>query len=158
MRKLKMLTGIMLLLAATLTTKAQPGKPEREEKIEKYKIAFITERLDLTVEEAQKFWPVYNQFNNEMKELRKFRKPGADFKEELKNMSDADVEKMVDTEMSNRQKEIDLVKKYHAQFKSVLPIKKVAMLYRLEREFQKELLDKLRDRKKDGDGPPPRRR
>lgn len=158
MRKLKMLTVILFLLSATLSTNAQPGKPEREEKIEKFKIAFITERLDLTVEEAQKFWPVYNQFNNEMKELRKFRKPGADFKEELKNMSDADVEKMIDTEMANRQKEIDLVKKYNAQFKSVLPIKKVAMLYRLEREFQRELLDKLRDRKNDGDGPPPRRR
>lgn len=105
MRKLKMLTVIMFLLSATLSTNAQPGKPEREEKIEKFKIAFITERLDLTVEEAQKFWPVYNQFNNEMKELRKFRKPGADFKEELKNMSDADVEKMIDTEMANRQKE-----------------------------------------------------
>ncbi|QQR95672.1 MAG: hypothetical protein IPJ93_02755 [Bacteroidota bacterium] len=62
-------------------------------------------------------------------------------------MSDKEVEKVVDDEIVFRQSELDIIKKYHAQFKQVLPIKKVARLYQAEEDFKKELLRQLKDRR-----------
>jgi Spy/CpxP family protein refolding chaperone len=57
---------------------AQKGKAElqgeKKENIEAMKIAFITNKLELSPEEAQKFWPVYNQYNEKLKDLRKKRR------------------------------------------------------------------------------------
>ena len=50
--------------------KAQDGDKTRAEKIEALKIAFITQKLQLTTDEAQKFWPVYNQYENEIRSLQ----------------------------------------------------------------------------------------
>jgi hypothetical protein len=64
-------------------------------------------------------------------------------------MPDKDVEKAVDTELGFRQNELDLLKKYHGQFKQVLPIKKVAKLYRAEEDFKRELLDRIKENRTD---------
>jgi hypothetical protein len=62
-------------------------------------------------------------------------------------MNEKDAEKIVDGEIVFRQQELDVLKKYHAQFKLILPIKKVAKLYRAEEDFKRELLDRIRDRR-----------
>ncbi|MBL7888073.1 MAG: hypothetical protein JNL24_00890 [Bacteroidia bacterium] len=111
------------------------------------KIAFITQKLDLTPEEAQQFWPVYNQYHDKLQELRKKRK--AEFKEHkdnFDNWSDKEIEQLVDSEIAFKQKEIDLQKEYHAKYKAVLPIKKVAKLYHAEEQFKRVLLEKLKDK------------
>ncbi len=129
---------------------AQPGqkKMDRRNKAEAMKIGFITNKLSLTQDEAKKFWPVYNQFQDELSTLRQKRKGdrrGA--RQDFDQLSDKEVEKVVDDEILFRQNELDILKKYHAQFKQVLPIKKVAMLYQAEEDFKKELLRQLKDRR-----------
>ncbi|MBN8696377.1 MAG: hypothetical protein J0L87_07595 [Bacteroidetes bacterium] len=156
---LKQVFLIVLLTISTLSI-AQPhggmGTPppnkkgnhaEKKQNIEAMKIAFITQKLDLTPEEAQQFWPVYNQYNDKLQELRKKRK--AEFKENKDNfetLSDKEVEQIVDSEITFKQKEIDLQKEYHAKYKAVLPIKKVAKLYHAEEQFKRVLLEKLKDK------------
>ena len=137
----------MVALAQPTSRPVSPQKTEKREEIESYRIAFLTQKLSLTPEEAQRFWPVFNQFTAEMKALKANRVSNRDMKNDIQNQSDKDVEKMVDGEIATRQQELDVVKKYHTQFKQVLPIKKVAILYRAENEFKKELLDKIRERK-----------
>lgn len=129
---------------------------ERHENIETMKIGFITKKLDLTPEEAQKFWPVYNQYSDKIGELRKKRRQdNRDTKQKFDEMSDKEVEAAVDNEMIFRQKELDVQKEYHSKFKSVLPMKKVAKLYAAEEQFKMELLNKLKER--DHKQPPPPR-
>ena len=137
----------MVALAQPASRPVSPQKTEKREEIESYRIAFLTQKLSLTPEEAQRFWPVFNQFTAEMKAVKANRVSNRDMKNDIQNQSDKDVEKMVDGEIATRQQELDVVKKYHTQFKQVLPIKKVAILYRAENEFKKELLDKIRERK-----------
>ena len=137
----------MVALAQPTSRPVSPQKTEKREEIESYRIAFLTQKLSLTPEEAQRFWPVFNQFTAEMKAVKANRVSNRDMKNDIQNQSDKDVEKMVDGEIATRQQELDVVKKYHTQFKQVLPIKKVAILYRAENEFKKELLDKIRERK-----------
>ena len=137
----------MVALAQPTSRPVSPQKTEKREEIESYRIAFLTQKLSLTPEEAQRFWPVFNQFTAEMKAVKANRVSNRDMKNDIQNQSDKDVEKMVDGEIATRQQELDVVKKYHTQFKQVLPIKKVAILYRAENEFKKELLEKIRERK-----------
>lgn len=138
---------------------AQPGGPppgmeDKKEQVESMKVAYITQKLDLSPEEAQVFWPVYNQYRNELDKIREARRKeiksaGDDFS----GMSDAELEKFVDGEMAFRQSELDVLKKYHNQFKKVLPIRKVAKLYRAEEDFKRELLRRLGERREGGSPP-----
>ena len=141
----------VLIIAFPLCLWAQRQPPPRE-KVEALKIGFLTQRLDLTPDEAKSFWPVYNKFQDELEKVRKqrretLRKPGENFDD----MSDSEIEKMVDSEIILRQSELDIFKKYHPQFKQVLPIRKVAMLYKTEEDFKRKLLEMIKERRDEKD-------
>ncbi|MBP6427513.1 MAG: hypothetical protein KA430_08005, partial [Bacteroidia bacterium] len=63
--------------------------------------------------------------------------------------SDSELEKLVDSEIIFHQNELDIQKKFHPQFKKVLPMQKVAKLYRAEEAFKKKLLEMIRERKQE---------
>lgn len=122
-------------------------KQEKKENIEAMKIAFLTNKLDLTPEEAQKFWPVYNQYQEKLHELRKKRR--MDEKESKRNfdeLTDKELEQGIENDLAARQKELDLQKEYNTKFKAVLPIRKVSKLYAAEEQFKMVLLDRLKDK------------
>ena len=142
----------------TVANAQGPGgrNEEKREDIEAMKIAFLTRRLNLNPEEAKKFWPVYNQFSDELKTIRENRNKAAkDTKDNIDNLTDKEVEKMVDGEIAYRQQELDILKKYNGQFKQALPMKKVAMLYRAEEDFKRELLERIKERRGQGMGSGP---
>ena len=62
-------------------------------------------------------------------------------------MSDAELEKAVDGEIIFRNSELEILKKYHPQFKKVLPIRKVARLYKAEEDFKRRLVEMIRERR-----------
>jgi hypothetical protein len=126
-----------------------PPRPARE-RVEAMKVGFLTQRLNLTPEEAKVFWPVYNKYQDELEVLRKSRRENlVNAKMNFDEMPEKDVEKAVDSELGFRQQELDLLKKYHGQFKQVLPIKKVAKLYRAEEDFKRELLDRIKENRQE---------
>lgn len=132
---------------------AEKGKysNENREKIEALKVSYLTEKMNLTPEEAQKFWPVYNQYKADMKTLKKDKRAlAADSKESFETMNDNEINALVDQKIVIDQKALDLKKKYHAEFKKVLPIKKVALLYKAEDQFKSELLKEMQK----GERPP----
>lgn len=154
---------LMILLALMLGTRGfaqnappplpPPPPPDgpKKEKVEAMRIAFLTQKLDLSPEEAQKFWPVYNEFKKKRDELHKKRREEMkSAKENIDSLSDKQVEALVDGEILFRQKNLDLEKEYHGKFKSVLPIKKVARLYRAEEQFTHRLLEQISERGKGG--------
>jgi len=115
---------------------------------------------------------VYNQCQKQQEEFRKNnreqfhakgtspRQAGAtpvrkDKRKNLDEMTDKEVEAMVDNEIAFRQKDIDLQKECHAKYKQVLPIKKVAKLYRAEKEFKRMLLKKMQERRETPHRPKP---
>jgi hypothetical protein len=132
----------ILMLFASVQLFAQPNH-EAAEKIRSKKIAYLTEYLKLTPEEAQKFWPVYNQKEDESKELRK-QMHEINKNKKWEDMTDAEAENMLEQMLIIRQKELDLDKKYLQKFKEVIPVKKVAMLHKAEIEFRKEMIKEMR--------------
>jgi len=121
---------------------------ERKQKIEAQKVAFIATQINLTTQEAQAFWPVYNEYQAKKEELGKaFRASNKD-KKKIDELTDQEATKIADDQIINEQKMLDLKKEYHAKFKSVLPIKKIVKLYDSEKQFRKVLLKQVREQRK----------
>lgn len=116
----------------------------KSDKIESYKIAFITERLDLSPKEAAAFWPVYNEYNAKVKQFKEQQRELAKSFKQLKAPTEADADKYISTYMAIRNKEAELSKKYIGEFKKVLPVTKVAMLITIEQDFKMKLLNQLK--------------
>ncbi len=141
--------GILVLL---LSVQAD-AQPSNKDKIASAKIAFITKELNLSPQEAQKFWPVYNLFQNEIEILNKKRANELmNAKNNFDAMSDADVAKFLDNEFNYQQQELDVKKKYNEEFKKVLPIKKAAKFWVAEQKFKIFLLKQLKEHQ-----PPPKK-
>ena len=134
---MKKITLAILILGMGLGSIAQEkGKEIKRENKKAEKIAFISTKLELTAEEAEKFWPVYNASEAEFKLLKKEHKAAMGEKKKISEMSDNEVEKLLDKGLEIQQKELEIRKKYLVKFKEVLPIKKVAKLTRIEHEFR----------------------
>ena len=148
MRKQLFLLSFLVLFSAIVF--AQENKPPVRDRLESLKVGFLTERLNLSAEEAKVFWPVYNKYQDELEQLRKSRRENLmNAKLNFDEMSDSEVEKTIDNELMYRQGELDVLKKYNPQFKKVLPVKKVAKLYKAEEDFKRKLIDMIQDRKEE---------
>ncbi|MBK7028975.1 MAG: hypothetical protein IPH45_07110 [Bacteroidales bacterium] len=125
-------------------------KEKQKERIEAQRVAFITDKLELTPTEAQVFWPVYNEYDKKRHELNKAFRKGHNDDKAIEELTDKEALEMADQQLTEAQKMLDLRKEYHSRFKSVLPPKKLLKLYDSEREFQKHLIDRIRDGKQQG--------
>jgi len=126
---------------------------EHKERIESHRIAFITDRLELTPAEAQIFWPVYNEYEKKRHEVTKdFRKRMNLEQRNIEELSDKEAMEAAENQLLEAQKMLELRKEYHLKFKNILPPKKILMLYDSEREFQKQLIERLREERENRRG------
>ncbi len=119
--------------------------PKAHEKIKAARIAFITERLGLTPDEAEKFWPVYREFSMKRQEIKK------QFKENRKNPDPAKTieqneKESIELGLTLKQRELDLEKEYSGKLLNVVPAQKVMALRKAEDDFRKVLLDQIQKR------------
>lgn len=144
---------ILAMISPTTTLLAQPGGPvaaARQEQVKAAKIGFITRELNLTEEEAQKFWPVYNKFDNEREaHRRKMMALRLETGSSGDVMTDKEAEAAVEQYLQLRQEEVDLEKRFYQSVKKVLPAEKVALLFQAEKRFQRELLRNLQQRREE---------
>ncbi len=113
----------------------------RSEQIESIKVAFITSKLDLTSDEAEKFWPVYNNYTKEFLELLKKRR-------EARNNKDADPNETISADLVYESKMLELKKKYRKLYAKAIPPQKILALYKAEGEFREHLYKQLNNRRK----------
>ncbi len=159
MKKLKMIWSVGLLCFMLFPAMAQDDvktdkRKEKRDKIEAHRVAYFTEKMELSTEEAEKFWPIYNEHQEKKKEIRKELKEAMKNAKSEEELSDAELEKIMQLRFETDQKLVDLDKEYHAKYKSAIGIKKTAKLYRTEVQFKKELLRMMKERKEGPNGPP----
>lgn len=119
---------------------------EAMKKIESARIALITERLGLTPDQAEKFWPVYREYNIERRALRqelKTARQGVD----MQNLTEEQSKKLVDKSMDVRQKELNLEKKYANRMGDVISTQQLFKLKNTEKEFQQMLLKTIQQQR-----------
>ncbi len=159
-------TGLLLaLLVSPITALAQDEDlfsiaEDRMQEIKAQKTAFITQRLDLTPAEAEKFWPVYNQFDKELDANRKEMREASKSAKKDDDLTESEASAAIDRDMASRQKELDTRKKYAVEFKKTIGAVKTMKLGKAERDFKKELIKRVRDRMEErrGGGQPGGRR
>ncbi|HUS00744.1 MAG TPA: hypothetical protein VMY77_03410 [Chitinophagaceae bacterium] len=101
------------------------NKESRTEKVQALKIAFITQKLELTSAEAQKFWPVYNRYETDLRQVIVDNRGGGDA-------------------IDNEEKVLNVKKKYRTEFSNVIGASKTNILFNAEREFRGVLMRQLK--------------
>lgn len=158
MRTMGIALALALAIAATAQEDDMPQIPEeRLQEIKAQRTAFLTQRLDLSPAEAEKFWPVFNQYDKEQEVVRKELRDMHRGMRKDTEVSEAEAAAAIDKELAARQKELDIRKKYAAEFKRTIGAVKTMRLGKAERDFNRELLKRLRDRMEDrrNGAPPP---
>lgn len=151
-RKIYSIALIAFFMSASLMAQERRIKRPDPDKVKAYKIAYITDKLDLTPEEAQKFWPIYNENEKIMADLR--AQEGAAIKKYISRRPDVDIisedqAKEIVTKVKKIQDQIDDQKeRVFNKLKKILPYKKILKLQIAEREFKRSLIRKLKKRRK----------
>jgi hypothetical protein len=141
MKKITILISI-LTFAFTSIIKAQDDIPRKNEKIRAAKVGLITNRLNLTEDQAKTFWIVYEEFDKKRFEIRKnIRQMTA----ESRNITTTDDKILADIRevLSLKQKEVDLEKEYLSKFLKTINVRQLSELFKTEQLFTQMLVKKL---------------
>jgi len=125
----KYLLILTFLLGGIATAFAQDGDElTKQERVKALYVAYVTQQLALTPDEAQKFWPLHTQFENELKAVKK------------------DL-----PELEKQQARLDIKKKYQDGFSKIIGFNRCERLYGMGDAFRKKLLDSRAQKR--GDNP-----
>ncbi len=154
MKKIIFLLSFVFAFLATGLSAQTGGSPKGKndsaqtasgsERVQALKVAYITKALDLTSAEAEKFWPIYNEYQDKREVVRKQLQ--ADYKiirEQADKLSTEELTRIADEEVALKVKDAELLTEMHEKLKKVLPPKKLAQLYVAEDDFKKVLIDIL---------------
>lgn len=121
---------------------------QKREKIKAQKIAFITNSLDLTPDEAQLFWPVYNEYNKKLDDISSEKmKIMREVKTKKIELTEKEAETLADKIVELQSGEANLLKEYHVKFKKTLSKNKILKLYQTELKFKKQLIRDMKGMK-----------
>ena len=145
--KMKKIIILLLLLVSGMSF-AQ-GFEKRAERVKALRVAFISTKLDLTSQEAEKFWPIFNKFSDNQMDLHKQKrqlmlklKP-----ENTAGMSDAATLKLLN-ESENIDADLeDKKRQFVKDLQGIIPAQKILLLKKSEEDFKSMLLKKMNDRR-----------
>jgi len=149
MKKLLLIAQVLLFAVAVHAQDEeeaiQAKDPEVGKKIQAARIAYITDQLGLTPEEAEKFWPIYHEFSAKRKDLRK------QLREERKNpdpnkTQEQNDQELVDLNFKVKQQELDLEKDYSGRLLKVISAQKLRTLPEAERRFRQMIFEQIQRR------------
>jgi hypothetical protein len=134
----KFLLIVSVLMSSFFAVHAQDDQAgdetKRQEKIKALYVAYITQELNLTADEAQKFWPVHAQFEGELKGVKQ-------------DMPELDKQQTI----------LNIKKKYQDNFNRILGNKRCERFFKMDGEFKRKLLERIRKQRMDQQRPKLRR-
>jgi len=146
MKKIGLLLTAFVLFSSTIY--GQHKRAEMMERVESRKVAFLSDKLELSPEEAQIFWPLHNAYQEEIRGIRDSRESRRDFMND-----DFDHEAALDKLMEKEEEELAIRKEFAYKFKDAIGARKTILYYHFERKFKEEMIQKLRDtRRREGPG------
>jgi len=147
MRQLFRILIVFIFIA--LGAKAYSQTDDTEKALKAEKVAFLTKKLDLTQDEAKKFWPLYDEYwEKKIKILNDRRKLADDFIQNINNITDKEAVDYARRYVESQKRESDLIAEYNKLLLHILPPKKVMLLYQSNYEFKNYLLQKVQETKK----------
>ncbi len=151
MKKIMNLVLFFLLGFASVAQEQEPvdqlsADPKAQERIKNLRIAYISDKLGLTPDQAEKFWPIYREFAEKRKATRQelidahkaARQGGVDPKQD---------EQLVNLGLKIKQMELDLEKDYSGRLLKVVSAQQILNLRKAEKDFQMLVLQQLQQRR-----------
>ena len=146
---IKKLLPILLLFVSFNFYAQGESMKEKKEQIKALKVAFFTTELDLTTNEAERFWPIYNTFDYKQFELRHQK-----MKTYMRRMNDGSLDKITEKEANTFLAQIEdteeelflLRKKFMQNVRTILPAVKIVKLKKAEEDFNRKLLQQYRNK------------
>ncbi|MBW1655315.1 sensor of ECF-type sigma factor [Flavobacterium quisquiliarum] len=140
----------LLIFLTSFSFFAQNGKiDEKREKIKAFKVSFLTTELELTSTEAEKFWPIYNAYDDKQFDLKHLKMKTYIRKlndDNINNLSEKDAVTLL-SQIESTDKELYVLReKYMASLKKILSAKKILKLKKSEDDFNRKLLQQYRDK------------
>lgn len=151
MKNTKIITVVLFFLS--IANFAQGGKlrerfQQKKDQVKAMKIAFITSELNLTPDEAAKFWPLFNEFEEKQKAIRQDKiKNYIDRSQGSDKLTEKEAQNLLN-QMETAEEELhQLRKKFVTNLKGVLPATKILKLKKAEEEFSRKLLQEYRNKR-----------
>jgi hypothetical protein len=143
---MKRLVALLLLTLFSIETQAQHrAGGQNIQRVQAAKVGYITERLDLTPEQAERFWPVYRRYQAEQRALR--RPAVAAAREHIRastEKSEAQLRQSIDDNLKMQEERLALKRKYKDEFLRVISAQQLMELYKAEQDFNRLLLQRVR--------------
>ncbi|ODS81919.1 MAG: hypothetical protein ABS46_10310 [Cytophagaceae bacterium SCN 52-12] len=141
--------GLMCLASSVVTfaQRSERGGEDMRQQIHDAKVSMISNRLKLTAEQSEKFWPIYNEFSEKRRSLRRAQRKVINERRDGGITDKAALENLKEVQ-ELKQKEVDLEKQYQDRFLSVISPSQLAELQSAEKSFNDMLLQRL-DRKRE---------
>lgn len=125
------------------------AQKKNKEKIEALKIAHITNEVSLTSEEAQKFWPIYNDFESRKNDIRKedmtFKR-----KTDFNKLSEKESEDFIKNMLNLEERKIALRKQFILKLNEVISAKKILKFIEAEHTFRRKVIEEYKGRMRGG--------
>jgi len=144
---------MVVILAGVAPSFAQQGHPGFEEMLKKIRaerVSFLTKEMDLTPLEAERFWPVYNQYLGKRDSLLKSRRKMIPHNTSFMQLPEEKIDSLVNGQLNTEIRLVELKKEYFTRIRKVLPAKKVLILYRAEQQFMNHMINRMRGRSNRG--------
>ena len=118
---------------------SQDERDALRERVEAQRIAFITQKLELSPEESEKFWPVYNAFKKSEQEKRKSARPNKPFDD----LSDDEARDIIKRHLTVEAEMVELKRQFMDDVMEILPPRRALRLNMIEAEFNRGVLERL---------------
>ena len=144
--RILLLFSLLLIFSLSILAQKPYNYQRKMEKYRSIKIAYFTDNLELTPNEAEIFWPLYNKYDQQKEEIRRERrKKSKEFSQQGDLFTEQEAEEIIDNHIEMRQKEMELDMEFHKELKAVLPAKKIMKFYITEVQFREYMLRRIRE-------------
>jgi hypothetical protein len=138
--------NVITIAVMLLVMGANAQDPQAREKIESARIALITERLGLTPEQAEKFWPVYREYSMKQEAIRReFTDARRNF--DTQNASEEENKKLLDLGLQTKERQLQLEREYSDRLLQVISNRQLLSLRKAEEDFRNMLIQRLQQQR-----------
>lgn len=146
-----LIIGMFLVSGFAYGQNESPRFQDAMAKMKAERVSFLTEKLELSVEEAEKFWPVYNEYLTKREEMMWGKREKMHRYFDPSKMSEEEMNNMLNGVLDQEVELARLKKDYFVRLKTILPVRKVLTLHRVEQDFMNHMLNQIRENRRPGD-------
>lgn len=142
----KIMLFLSFLFLALSANAQKTSKEDHRERIKTMKIAYFTQELNMNTQTAQKFWPIYNEYECLRMDLHRREDVEMDL-DNIDNISEAQAEAMLKEYLIVEKEEYEIKKELFSDLKKFFSAKEIIKLHKIESDFNKKLIREYRARK-----------